>query len=393
MSPLVEQAMQHARHLAEAIGARPAGSPSEKQALDYIAERLSEWSYQVERSPAPFAPSPAVHYPYLVGALALAGCGLALPRLPWLALGLPFLIAALPQWTIWAARRRKPSAQSQNVFAFTESKTGDAAKSNDPYASLILCAHVDSARALPFRSRFWLRLHCRSMDIIQRVAVALSLLGVLQWVGFALPPGLLSACGFIAVFTAVTWLFMQLWGCWYPVYSPGAVDNASGVGVMLALAEYFSAQPPGHFQPGFLFTGAEETGAHGAAAFADRLRAEEKQTAFIVLDMAGAGDVLRYVVADGVYFPLHTDPRLNQMIQKACPHARPLNETLRSGDHAIFIRRGFPTAALQTSGSAQAELAYHTVNDTADLLDPTTMEMTIQCIINICGEMGEGVTV
>jgi hypothetical protein len=57
---------------------------------------------------------------------------------------------------------------------------------------------------------------------------------------------------------------------------------------------------------------------------------------------------------------------------------------LRSGDHAIFIRHGFPTAALQTSGSSQAELAYHTVHDTVDLLDANSLEMTIQCIIEIC---------
>lgn len=383
-NPLAEAAKKHALHLAETIGPRPAGALAEKQALDYTAERLAEWGYRVQRSPAPFAPSPAVHYPYLVGALALAGCGWALPRFPWLALGLPFLIAALPQWTIWAARRRKPTAETENVFTYTDSKAGEAAKPNDPYASIIFVAHVDSARALPFRSRFWLRLHSRSMDIIQRVAVALSLLGVLQWVGFSLPPGLLSACGFIAIFTAVIWLFMQLWGCWRADYSPGAVDNASGVGVLLALAEYFSAQPPGYLQPGFLFTGAEETGAHGASAFAHQLRADGKQTAFIVLDMVGAGDVLRYVTADGVYFPLRTDPILNRMIRKASPHARPLNETLRSGDHAVFIQQGFSTTALQTSGSTQAELAYHTVHDTVDLLDLASLEMALQCIIDIC---------
>ncbi len=397
--PLAEKALQHARYLAEEIGPRPAGSLAEKQALDYVANQLADWGYRVERSPTPFAPSPPVHYPYLVGVIALAGCGWALPRFPWLALVFPFLIAALPQWTLWAARRRKPSSLTENIFAcasanpttpFVENEhnaIGRAAETNDPYPSLILCAHLDSARALPFSSRLWLRLHSRTMDIIQRVAVALSLLGVLQWVGFTMPPGLLAAGGFLAALVAGAWLFMQLWGVWRPVYSPGAVDNASGVGVLLALAEHFAGQPPPHLGLGFLFTGAEETGAHGAAAFADKLREEGTQTAVMVLDMVGAGNTLRYVVSDGVFFPRHTDPRLNRMVQTACPQARPLNETLRSGDHAAFIRRGFPTTALQTSGSAQAELAYHTVNDTTALLDPAAMEMTLQCVINICSEI------
>lgn len=381
---LADTARKHAIHLAKTIGPRAAGSYAEKQAFDYIGEQLSAWGYRVQRSPAPFAPSPSILYPYIIGAMALAICGWMLSRYPWWSLGLPFLIAALPQWTIWAARSRKPTAETENIFARIDHTDTEFAESNDPYASLILCAHMDSARALPFRSKFWLRLHSRSMDIIQRVAVVLALLGGLQLAGLSLPPGLLATCGVIAIVTASIWLFIQLWGFWRSDLSPGAVDNASGVGVLLALAEYYVAHPIHHPKIGFLFTGAEETGAHGANAFAESLHAEGKQCAFLVLDMVGAGNVLRYVIADGVYFPLRTDPLLNRMVRKACPHARPMNETLRSGDHAIFIRFGFPTAALQTSGSSQAELAYHTVNDTTELLDTRSLEMTIQCIINIC---------
>lgn len=395
---LTERAARHARYLAQTIGSRPAGSSAEKQAFDYIIHHLQNWGYHVERLPAPYAPSPAVHYPYLVGVLALAGSGLAISRFPWLVLGLPFLIAALPQWTIWAARKRKPCAQSENVFASVQpfvspsgSNSGEE-KNKDgvdmPYSSLILVAHVDSARALPFRSRFWLRLYSRTMDIIQRIAVMLSFLGVLHGVGFILPIGLLAAGKTLAVLTAAVWLFMQLWGIWRVDYSPGAVDNASGVGVLLALAENFAGHMPEALRLGFLFTGAEETGAHGSEAFADQLREKGVQTAVINIDLAGAGDTLRYITSEGVYFPLRTDPQLNQMVRKVFPRALPLNETLRSGDHAPFIRRGFPTAALQTRGSPQAEQAYHTIHDTVELLDPQSMEMTIQCIIDLCTLQG-----
>ncbi len=388
---LVETALQHAVFLAKDIGPRPAGAAAEKQALDYVTGKLEALGYRIERSTASFAPSPGIQYPYVVGACILALTGWALPRFPFPAIGLPFLVAALPQWTIWAARRRKATAQTENVFACMNRAANPdgklpeqcAGESTSPYSSFILCAHIDSARAFPFRSQIWLGLQSRIMDIIQRVAVALALLGALKGVGFSMPPGLLEACSFIAAMAAAIWLFMLLWGFWREAYSPGAIDNASGVGVLLALAEYFAAQPPPNFQLGFLFTGAEETGAHGASAFADRLRTDGKQAAFIVLDMVGAGNALRYISADGVYFPLHTDPRLNKMLQTACPEIRPLNETLRSGDHAVFIRRGFPTAALQTSGSSKAERAYHTVHDTIDLLNPVTLEMTLQCLIEM----------
>ncbi|MBN1536488.1 MAG: M28 family peptidase [Anaerolineales bacterium] len=384
ITSLAEKACQHARHLATTIGPRPAGSPAEKQARDYIAGQLETFGYQVERTAAPFAPSPALHYPSLVGALALAGCGWALARFPWLALGLPFLIAALPQCTIWVARHRKPTAKTENVFACTKNINKETVQGKYPFTALILCAHVDSARALPFRSRFWLRLHSRTMDILQRIAVMLSLLGVLQWVGFGLPAGLLEVAAVLAVLVALIWLFMQVWGFWRPCFSPGAVDNASGVGVLLALAEQYALDPPPHLNLGFLFTGAEETGAHGALAFTNRFPLDKQKTALIVLDMVGAGNTLRYIAADGVYFPMRTDPCLNRLIKEVSPQALPLNETLRSGDHAVFIQKGFSTTALQTSGSAQAELAYHTVHDTADLLDSQALEMTLQCIRDVC---------
>lgn len=390
---LVANAIQHARYLAETIGPRPAGSPAEKRGLDYTATCMAKWGYQVEHFPVQFAPSTAVQYPYMVGIFALAGCGLALPYLPWLALGLPFLNAALPQWTMWAARRRKPSAQSENVFASMQpllspsgsiqSMTDEKAESANPYTSLILVAHMDSARAIPFHSRFWLRLYNRTMDIIQRIAVMLSLLGALHWVGFRLPTGLLTAGTFIAIFTAAGWLFVQLWGCWRCEYSPGAIDNASGIGVLLALAEYYASQQPQNLRLGFLFTSSEETGAHGAAAFADEFYVQGGHSAILVLDMVGAGDILRYVSEDGVYFPIRTDARLNQMIKTAYPQASPQKETLRSGDHAAFIRRGFPTAALQAHGSHQAELAYHSIYDTVELLDSETFDMVVQCLVDL----------
>ena len=43
--------MAHVHELAVKIGARPAGSPEEAQALDYVALHLEEWGYHVEYQP------------------------------------------------------------------------------------------------------------------------------------------------------------------------------------------------------------------------------------------------------------------------------------------------------------------------------------------------------
>jgi len=129
---LADTARKHAIHLAKTIGPRLAGSSAESQAFDYISDQLSAWGYQVQRSPASFAPSPSIHYPSIICALALAICGWRLSRYPWLTLGLPFLIAALPQCTIWVARNRKPTAETENVFAWIEHADPEFAECNDP---------------------------------------------------------------------------------------------------------------------------------------------------------------------------------------------------------------------------------------------------------------------
>jgi hypothetical protein len=46
-----ERALEHVRYLAETIGPRPLGSPQEKTALTYAAQKLAEYGCQVERQP------------------------------------------------------------------------------------------------------------------------------------------------------------------------------------------------------------------------------------------------------------------------------------------------------------------------------------------------------
>ncbi len=96
-------------------------------------------------------------------------------------------------------------------------------------------------------------------------------------------------------------------------HSPGANDNASGVGVALALAEHFAVHPPIRIRMGFLFTGVEETGMHGAESFAAILNRTPDDNMVMGLDMVGAGDVLRFITKDGILFPMRKDTRLNAL--------------------------------------------------------------------------------
>ncbi|MCX8061388.1 MAG: hypothetical protein N3D16_02270, partial [Anaerolineales bacterium] len=115
---LASCALAHIQVLAGNIGPRPAGSPAERQAMDYLSGLLSEWGYKVQREAVAFAPAPRISPPYLLGAIALGTAGWISKDFPWLALVLPFLFMLLPQASRWWAQNRRPIRSSENLLAW-----------------------------------------------------------------------------------------------------------------------------------------------------------------------------------------------------------------------------------------------------------------------------------
>jgi hypothetical protein len=71
----------------------------------------------------------------------------------------------------------------------------------------------------------------------------------------------------------------------------GANDNASGVAVLLTLAEQLVQTPLEHTEVWFVATGGEEIGLVGALAFADRYGKTLKDAYFLAIDTVGAGRI------------------------------------------------------------------------------------------------------
>jgi hypothetical protein len=314
-----------------------------------------------------------------LGGLALALGGWWVASLPWLVVFLPLFVVALPQLARWLIPRRARTGQSENLLAQAPGAAGAP--------ELILCAHVDSARASVFRSRFWLRLHSQSMFVALRVALAIGALALLAGLGLSALPVLIWAVALAGTVVGAWWVLTELLDqlAWRGEYSPGAHDKASGVGVALALAEHFSQNLAGATRLGFLFTGAEETGMHGAEAFAAGSKPDDK-TVVLNLDMVGAGPALCVVEGDGTLWPLRTDARLNARLRAAWPGSRRLWYTLRSGDFLPFLRCGIRATSVQTGGSARAELGYHTVYDTLEVIEKAALEMTAQTALRAAVE-------
>lgn len=386
MKSLADRAYEYTAAIAEGIGPRPAGSPAESAAFDAIAAKLGLWGYTLERTPVPFAPHTRLGPPLLLSALLallLMASGWLLQPFPLAVLLLPLLLALRPGLARWLRRHMPRTRQSQNLLA----RRGAA--SNGP--RLILCAHVDSGSASVFTSPLWLNLRRQRAFILQRTAIALAALAITSWIGLPLPPWLLAAAQIAGLALGLGWLGLELAEAAGPQQAaPGAFDNASGVGVLLALAEHLSGHSAEKLNVEFLFTGAEETGLHGAEAAARGL-SPAPDLAVINLDMVGAGSGLAYVIRDGVLNPRPTDPALNELILQADPQVQDIWYTQRSSDYLPFLERGIRAASLQSVGSEAAELAYHTRRDTLAVIEKEALGRTAQTVLRViqAGYLGQ----
>ena len=163
--------------------------------------------------------------------------------------------------------------------------------------------------------------------------------------------------------------------------SPGAVDNAAAVGVLLELARVLALAPPP--QPVMLvFTANEEIGLVGAEALAMRRGGEVRFA--IALDLIGGSGPLslngasRLIGRAQLAWIAAAADRAGVVVRAPLPHrviSRWWPEIERS-DHGPFTRRGIPAVHLYHRGQdgESIDLAYHSARDTAARIDRGSLD-------------------
>lgn len=376
---IAERAQQIAVEIVERFGARPAGSEAEDRARSWTEELLRTWGYSVKRQLVSFPPFPQRSFSIALIGLYLAVSSWLIYAMPIAAVLAPVCLYFLPNLLRWEIKRRKTGAASENLYAAPdETQTGKR---------LLLVAHLDTA---PVRgvSGMALRLYGRSLDLAQRMAFAVAAGAILKILGLSLPQGLVFLLGTLGA-AAGGWLAVAELLNQYRApgnFSPGANDNASGVGAVLALAQYFASHPVEHLRIEVLISTAEETGMHGARAFA---RSLDLGSGYHILafDMVGTGGDLRYAVRDGTWRALKFSEQMNESIRQTIPGSTPLWYIEKSGDHAPFIEAGFPAAALQVTGSPTADLRYHSADDTADFIELRAVQLAVTAALAVIKDL------
>jgi hypothetical protein len=155
-----------------------------------------------------------------------------------------------------------------------------------------------------------------------------------------------------------------------PLLMPGANDNASGIAVMLGIAEAL-AKSPAKTKRSIMFIGigGEELGLLGSLAYLSApVVPLEKTKAFINMDSVGCGNVLHAEAAENY-------PEFWQFIKSA--NDTFVHRTIRTSytrnlgrprtDAWVFMEKGIPSISFSTSGGPSYA---HTTKDTVETITP-----------------------
>jgi hypothetical protein len=375
LSVLNEKMIARLQKWSATIGPRPAGGAGEIRLQQQISSDLRELGFSVEEIPFRFAPEPVYLPYYSIAALFLIVLPWFLMQIPWAVVILPFIPSALPAVSMALIQKLPRNAKAVNLLALPPGV--DLAQ-----VELILCAHTDTARAVPAGSDSWFRFRLQSEGLARRIGWILLFMVLIHLLLLPLS-GMVFYAG--ATFSTLIGILLIVQDLWEQLgsrntFAPGMNDDASGVAVLLSLAEYLQKHNSTS-KVGFLFTSAEECGLFGAQAFAGELKRRGASPRILGVDMVGAGDHLRIIHEAGELFTVRSDREMIVELDQALPEAVHKRLKARTGDFAAFIRGGFQSCGVESSGTRRSWRAYHTLNDDMGVIDPTMLELTLEGLI------------
>lgn len=355
------------------IGPRGSTSDEERRASEYVANYLRthgfETSIESFRSVTSFSWAFGIFFAAFVIAATLLAIGTP-PIIPALISLLALIAFGLESSGIETITRLLPQRPSQNVIGRIQPTTSAS-------HHVVVTAHVDSSRS----ALLW---HPRIAGIFRPLLLlaiaAMLLITILSVVAIFMPVLWPRLVAWIACIYIACMLFILVDREFRGSITPGANDNASGVAVLLSLADSFATHPLAPDTDVWLVaTGCEEAGTVGMLRFLQRHGNElpKATTTFINIDNVGAGEIT-FTTAEGILLPLKTDPVLNEAAI-AFAQNYPEYHVKGHGYHALTTDAIIPLSKRRRAISIMAFDArgrlpnWHWHTDTIDNIDPETI--------------------
>jgi hypothetical protein len=353
---------------------RPPGSPGERQAAEWIAERLG--GARLEEHP--------VHGGFWkpIGLL----CGLAATgNRPLAALATAGLVDEIDLGSYGVRRALGRRATAVNVIA----EYGDP----DAERTIVVMAHHDAAQSgivfHPGPQRWLAR---RFPKMIEKNDTAAPM-----WWPAVAGPALVAVGGrrlrrVGRVMSVITALLMADIGRRKAV--PGANDNLTGVAVLVGLADSLRERPVKGVRVILLSAGAEETLQEGMRGYAESHfdELDRDKTWFLNVDSVGSPE-LTLLEAEGPFRMREYPGEFKDLVARAAERAGvPLRRGMRartSTDGVVPLRAGFPTATLVSINEFKSIDNYHWPTDVPDNVNLDTVENALRLADVVVRELEE----
>jgi hypothetical protein len=348
------------QYLVGSLPHRGAYTENERLAAEYIRDRFQESTPDTELDGFTSIES---HYylfaSYYAEFLFVAIAAIWFPRLAFL-YGLVVLLAYLAEFTTYRVTARfLPQYESQNVVA--------RFLAPNPTSFFIVSANYDSPREGPVNTaKLGNRLRWVHLGVVlSMMAVLISCAAqgfmlypegfrpdlVLRWAGVAF---LMGAAGVL--------FFHEMGG----EFSSGAIDNASGVAALLALADRLRTTPfTDRVEVWLVATGAKDAWMSGMHHFVRTHRLDRANTYFLHIDNVGAPD-LRFVTAEGLLQSFSSNPAMLEAARSAAGEysAAPHSDHGMPSDALVTLVRGYKT--LRVTGLTHREPGHERLPDPPD---------------------------
>ncbi|TNF70995.1 MAG: M28 family peptidase [Acidobacteria bacterium] len=354
------------------------GTEGDQRAIEMVAGWLREAGLEVSCEEFTYDIGPAfraLRVLLLGTGLLVAVAGILAQPQPQIAawcLALALLAGGvLLGWSPWLERlySREGSTRTANVIG--------RRRCRQPRLSLVFVAHHDSKSqnlTLPYRAGLTILTLVGSLGL-----AALLILGLA--VGQVSGPAWLGPLlGGVAAASLATLSTLKSGN-----RSPGGVDNAGSVGILMELARVLPGELPADVEAIFLSTGAEEDHMVGAMRWLDRHVSLLSGRPTYALNLDGAGIPGRAVLLERYGVGRSFSPFLSKMARRAAERLEiPLRGTLlppAMGIDAIpFVHRGIPCVTFTSGSLGPAVVAVHSADDHAENLDRDALERVARLV-------------
>ena len=348
------------------------GTDGDARAISWIESRFQEMGLETTLQWFTYELGPAqraLHVVLVSSAILVALAGIVSTVSP--GTGLILLVVAFVPGAIflsWSPSleklyRREGKTRTANVIG----KHSVA----EPRMTLILMAHHDSkSQSLSFPFRMGL-----TITTIAGASVLASLALIAVFSGNLPGPTWLAPVAGAATAAAALVLSTMKSGN----LSPGGVDNAGSVAIVLEVARRMIGGTADHVDLVVLSTGAEEDHMIGAMRWLE-VHAESLVSPTFCLNLDGAGAPGRAVLIERYGFGKLFSAEMSAAARRASRRLGidPRGIVMLPGigiDSIPFAHRGVPCLTLSSGSLGRATMSVHSANDNAEHLDPDTLAM------------------